>query len=183
MIGRRVGATTDGCVYSLIARVELSTWKSLVSGAIDGRQAFLDSHEAGLSGTVETDGVSNVFDIDWYDQPDGHPRGLPAAGPVPHLRPGPAHRRPVAPVPGSASAEGPPEDVALPAGGSTQGAGVGPGGEQRPRDAGQDRARRASAEQPGRALGRTPLDTHAGGEDHAAESGQVERRTARGWRR
>ena len=74
MIGRPVGATRDGCVYSLIARVDLPTWQALAGGAIDGRQAFLAAHEAGLSGTVETDGVSNVFDVDWYDSPTTSPR-------------------------------------------------------------------------------------------------------------
>ena len=68
MLGRRVGATTDDCVYSLVARVDLATWQSLERGTIDGRQAFLAAHEAGLSGTVETNGVSNVFDVDWYEQ-------------------------------------------------------------------------------------------------------------------
>ncbi len=80
MIGRRVGATADGCVYSLIARVDLSTWNLLVSGDIDGRQAFLVAHDAGLSGTVETNGVSNVLDIDWYAQPTDIPEDyLPPA--------------------------------------------------------------------------------------------------------
>lgn len=73
MIGRRVGATNDGCVYSLVARVDLATWQALESGGLDGRDAFLASHEAGLSGTVETDGVSNVFDVDWYDRPEDIP--------------------------------------------------------------------------------------------------------------
>jgi len=73
MIGRRVGATTDGCVYSLVARVDLPTWRALESGAIDGRRAFLAAREAGLSGTVETNGVSNVFDVDWYGSPDDIP--------------------------------------------------------------------------------------------------------------
>ena len=73
MIGRRVGATHDSCVYSLVARVDLPTWQSLVSGAIDGRQIFLAASEAGLSGTVETTGVSNVFDVDWYERPEDIP--------------------------------------------------------------------------------------------------------------
>ena len=73
MIGRRVGATSDSCVYSLVARVDLATWQALQSGAIDGRQTFLSAHEAGLSGTVETDGVSNVFDVDWYQRPEDIP--------------------------------------------------------------------------------------------------------------
>lgn len=66
MIGRRVGATLDGCVYSLVARVTRDTYESLASGAIDGRQAFLAATEAGLSGTVEDPGVSNIFDVDYY---------------------------------------------------------------------------------------------------------------------
>jgi hypothetical protein len=68
MIGRRVGATVDGCVYSLVARVSRATYDHLASGAIDGRQAFLEATEAGLSGTVEAPGVANVFDVDFYDQ-------------------------------------------------------------------------------------------------------------------
>ena len=80
MLGRRVGATTDDCVYSLVARVDLDTWHSLEQGTIDGRRAFLAAHEAGLSGTVETNGVSNVFDVDWYEQPSDIPEDyLPPA--------------------------------------------------------------------------------------------------------
>jgi len=73
MIGRRVGATTDGCVYSLVGRVDLAAWQALESGAVDGRTAFLAAHEVGLSGTVETNGVSNVFDVDWYETPEEIP--------------------------------------------------------------------------------------------------------------
>jgi hypothetical protein len=73
MIGRRVGATLDGCVYSLTARVTKDTYLSLAAGSIDGRQAFLAAHEAGLSGTVEDPGVSNVFDVDFYQHPDEIP--------------------------------------------------------------------------------------------------------------
>ena len=80
MIGRRVGATADGCVYSLVARVDVATWQALESHAVDGRSAFLSAHEAGLSGTVETNGVSNVFDVDWYEDPADIPEGyLPPA--------------------------------------------------------------------------------------------------------
>ncbi len=73
MIGRRVGATTDGCVYSLIGRIGRSTFEQLQQGSIDGRRAFAEAEELGLSGTVETDGVSNVFDVDWYDGMDDVP--------------------------------------------------------------------------------------------------------------
>jgi hypothetical protein len=66
MVGRPVGATLDGCAYSLVARVTRAAFDSLSAGEIDGRQAFLDAHEAGLSGTVEAPGVSNVFDVDAY---------------------------------------------------------------------------------------------------------------------
>ncbi len=68
MIGRRVGATRDGAVYSLIARVTRETYESLVSGAIDGRKAFLAGRDIGLSGTVEQPGVANVFDVDFYER-------------------------------------------------------------------------------------------------------------------
>ncbi len=80
MIGHRVGQTRDGCVYSLTARVTKETFQSLASGAISGKQAFLDSTEAGLSGTVEEPGVSNVFDVDFYQRPeDIPPEYLPPA--------------------------------------------------------------------------------------------------------
>ncbi len=73
MIGRRVGATLDGCVYSLVARVTKETYESLAGGSIDGRQAFLSATEAGLSGTVETPGVSNIFDVDYYQHAEEIP--------------------------------------------------------------------------------------------------------------
>jgi hypothetical protein len=73
MIGRRVGATLDGCVYSLVARVTRSTYDQLASGAIDGRQAFLAGSDAGLSGTVEAPGVSNIFDVDYYEHAEEIP--------------------------------------------------------------------------------------------------------------
>jgi hypothetical protein len=83
MIGRVVGATTDGCSYSLIGRVDLSTWQDLERGAIDGRAAFAAARELGLSGTVDTGGIANVLDIDWYEGPDDVPANyLP---PSPHI--------------------------------------------------------------------------------------------------
>ena len=78
MIGRRVGASVDGCVYSLVARITKATYGSLSSGAIDARQAFLSASDAGLSGTVEGEGVSNIFDVDYYEQAEDIPaRYLP----------------------------------------------------------------------------------------------------------
>jgi hypothetical protein len=73
MIGRRVGATRDGCTYSLTARISKDTFASLASGALDGRHAFLAGADASLSGTVESTGVSNVFDVDFYDRPEDIP--------------------------------------------------------------------------------------------------------------
>jgi hypothetical protein len=81
MIGRRVGATVDGCVYSLIARVPKDTYESLAQGSIDGRQAFLSATEAGLSGTVEEPGVANVFDVDYYQHTDEIPAEYLPPGP------------------------------------------------------------------------------------------------------
>ncbi len=81
MIGHRVGATLDGVVYSLIARVEKATYEALAKGDITGADAFVASHEAGLSGTVEEPGVSNIFDIDYYQPsseiPDEYLPGRP----------------------------------------------------------------------------------------------------------
>lgn len=73
MIGRPIGATTDGCVYSLVGRITKETYDQLSSGAIDSRQAFLASSEAGLSGTADAPGVSNIFDVDFYQHPDEIP--------------------------------------------------------------------------------------------------------------
>ena len=78
MIGRRVGATPDGCDYCLVARVDRATWDTVSNGTIDGRQAFLISTEAGISGVVAGDGVANVFDADWFESPaDIPPEYLP----------------------------------------------------------------------------------------------------------
>lgn len=81
MIGRPVGATGDGCVYSLVARITKDTYQSLASGSIDGRQAFMTGADGGLSGTVDTPGVANVFDVDFYQ----HAADIP----VEYLPPGP----------------------------------------------------------------------------------------------
>ncbi len=80
MIGRQVGGTSNGCIYSLVARVTKETYQSLASGAIDGRQAFLAGHDPGLSGTVDGPGMANVFDVDFYEHPtDIPPEYLPPA--------------------------------------------------------------------------------------------------------
>ena len=43
------------------------------SGSIDGRGAFLSASEAGLSGTADAPGVSNIFDVDFYQRPEDIP--------------------------------------------------------------------------------------------------------------
>jgi hypothetical protein len=73
MIGRRVGATLDGVVYSLVGRVDHATYQSLASGALSGAGAFAASHETGLVATAEGMGVSNVFDVEHYQHPDEIP--------------------------------------------------------------------------------------------------------------
>ena len=67
MIGRRIGKTRDGAVYSLVARVTTDVVTSLASGTLAPRDAFLAGSEAALVGTVEAPGVSNLFDVDHYD--------------------------------------------------------------------------------------------------------------------
>jgi hypothetical protein len=73
MIGRRVGVTTDGTVYSLVGRVTKDTYERLASGGIDGSHAFRDASDVSLLGTAEAPGVSNVFDVDFYGAPDEIP--------------------------------------------------------------------------------------------------------------
>jgi hypothetical protein len=80
MIGRRVGATLDGVVYSLVARIDRDTADALVAGTISGSEAFGRSHEAGLVATAEDEGVSNLFDVEHYARPeDIPPEYLPPA--------------------------------------------------------------------------------------------------------
>ncbi len=67
MLARNVGEAPDECVYSLVIRIELATYHSLVAGAIDAHAAFLRGTDAGLSGTVENPGTANVFDVDFYE--------------------------------------------------------------------------------------------------------------------
>jgi hypothetical protein len=67
MLGRNVGVSPDACVYSLVTRIELATYHSLVAGAIDARTAFERGTDAGMSGTVENGGTANVFDVDFYE--------------------------------------------------------------------------------------------------------------------
>ncbi len=81
MLGRNVGAAPDGCVYSLVTRIEIATYHSLVAGAIDARTAFLRGVDAGLSGTVESPGVANVFDVDFYQRGEDIPERYLPPGP------------------------------------------------------------------------------------------------------
>lgn len=73
MIGRRVGATLDGCIYSLVARIDRVTYVSLEADAITAQDAFARSREPALVATAEGDGVSNLFDVDNYRHPDDIP--------------------------------------------------------------------------------------------------------------
>ena len=104
MLGRRVGATTDGCVYSLTTRVPLDVYTSLAEGRIDGRHAFLAGSDAGLSGTVDEPGISNVFDVDFYAHSADIPEQYLPPSPFIAVRRGPAERRSLTPVPGRSTA-------------------------------------------------------------------------------
>jgi hypothetical protein len=80
MLARNVGQAPDDCVYSLVTRIDVATYHSLVAGAIDARAAFLRGKDAGLSGTVENPGTANVFDVDFYESGADIPeRYLPPA--------------------------------------------------------------------------------------------------------
>ena len=81
MIGRQIGATVDGCIYSLVARITKETYEALAAGSIDGRAAFLSAADAGLSGTADAPGVSNIFDVDFYQHPDEIPEEYLPPGP------------------------------------------------------------------------------------------------------
>ncbi len=72
-VGRRVGATRDGCTYTLVARVPRAVWDDLAARRIDGRTAFLKGKEAALMGTGEEPGLANVFDVDAYRRPEDIP--------------------------------------------------------------------------------------------------------------
>jgi hypothetical protein len=74
MIGHQVGATSDGCTYTLVARVPRKVYEQLAAGTIDGRHAFLEAKDATLLGTGEEPGMANVFDVDFYR----HPSDIPA---------------------------------------------------------------------------------------------------------
>jgi hypothetical protein len=68
-----VGSTQDGAEYTLIGRITKATYDDLVAGSIDGRQAFLAASDTGLSGTTVIPGVSNIFDVDYYQRPEDIP--------------------------------------------------------------------------------------------------------------
>lgn len=73
MIGRRVGATLDGAIYTLVARVPRKVYDDLAAGTINGQHAFLEAKEASLVGTGEEPGMANVFDVDFYRHPSEIP--------------------------------------------------------------------------------------------------------------
>lgn len=76
MLGRQIGGSPDGCIYSLVGRITRRTHEALVDGSIDGRHAFLAAHELGVDGTVEEPAgahVANLFDVAYYDRPEDVP--------------------------------------------------------------------------------------------------------------
>jgi hypothetical protein len=73
VIGRVVGATRDGCTYTLVARVTRAVVDDLTAGRLDGRGAFFAGKELALLGTGEEPGLANVFDVDAYRRPEDVP--------------------------------------------------------------------------------------------------------------
>ena len=93
MIGRRVGATVDGCVYSLVARVPKATYESLGAGRHRRREAFLAAHRGRAERHRRGSRRRQRLRRGLLPAPRRHPRRLPSAVAVHRIRRGPAHRR------------------------------------------------------------------------------------------
>ena len=68
----RQGTWITAVLWVLSLAVHLG-YDELVAGSIDGKQAFLAASDTGLSGTTVIPGVSNIFDVDYYQRPDEIP--------------------------------------------------------------------------------------------------------------
>ena len=78
MIGRRVGATGDGCVYSLIARVDLATWQALFHRVPRGSPGVPRGPRAGPERHRGDQRRVQRVRRRLVRGPRGHPRGVPA---------------------------------------------------------------------------------------------------------
>jgi hypothetical protein len=67
MVGRRVGQTSDGCVYCLVGRIKLGEFEDIMQGRSRAAQAFSDAHDVALCGVFEDDSqASDVILVQHY---------------------------------------------------------------------------------------------------------------------
>jgi hypothetical protein len=67
MIGRRVGASPDGCTYCLVARISLYRYEQLRDEEVALVDAFSDARDISLSGVfMDGQGPSNTFLVRHY---------------------------------------------------------------------------------------------------------------------
>ena len=180
MIGRRVGATTDGCVYSLVARIPRTPtdrWRRAPStGSRPSWPAPMSASAAPWTGRGwPTSSTSTSTTDPTTSPPSTCPRHLH------RIRPGPAHRRPLT---GSRPARRHRRDPAS----SSQVASAarrsdpasGPAASSERDTLASTLSGRTAGEQAGRVPGRRPLGSEARGQDHPTQPGQVERRGRQG---
>jgi hypothetical protein len=75
MVGRRVGKTTDDCVYCLVGRIKLDRFEDIARGRVPVSESFSDAHDVTLCGVYEEEGrASDVMVVQHY----GHARDVPA---------------------------------------------------------------------------------------------------------
>jgi hypothetical protein len=73
LVSRKVGASSDGCTYCLVARIPIATYDELVAGASPD-SSFAEGRSFSLCAVFEAqDGVSNVAVSERYDAVDEVP--------------------------------------------------------------------------------------------------------------
>jgi hypothetical protein len=74
MMGRRVGRSSDGCVYCLVGRNSVFAYEQLRDAEIEVSDAFSDARDIALCGVFEDQGASNVMVVQTYR----HASSIPA---------------------------------------------------------------------------------------------------------
>jgi hypothetical protein len=73
MLGRRVGRSSDGCTYCLVARISLDRYTDLEAGDVAPADAFAQSRDISLCGVFEEEQAANVILVQHYRRPDDVP--------------------------------------------------------------------------------------------------------------
>jgi hypothetical protein len=73
MIGRLVGEDADGCVYCLVARIDLDHFNDLKHEDVPLERAFTGARDISLSSVFESESVSNVVQIQHYRRDEDVP--------------------------------------------------------------------------------------------------------------